>query len=58
MGNNRGFEPEKQTRGLWEALLAGMVLGTNETDFMGYFTVSLSVDKQDTDKCVDNIATT
>ena len=32
--------PEMRSRGLWEAPPAGIVLGTNETDFMGSFTMS------------------
>ena len=30
----------KAIKGLWEAQPAGIVLGTNETDFMGSFTMS------------------
>ena len=36
----RRLSTERRSRGLWEAPPAGIVLGTNETDFMGSFTMS------------------
>ena len=38
--NSFGHKPERRLRGLREAPHAGIVLGTNEMDFMGSFTMS------------------